>query len=210
MSSITVDTKCRLCRAEGIKLYLKGNRCLSGKCPIEKKGAVPPGMHGVKRARKPTDYGLQLRAKQKIKRLYGINETQLKNYYLKAKKLKGPVGDNLLILLERRFDNAVYLSGFAASRNQARQFISHYHLSVNNSRVNVASYQLKSKDTISFNPKTLSKFQDSFKFTEKDFKPPSCLSVDSQKSQVKITSLPRREDVNPITDINLIIEYYSR
>jgi len=104
MSRITLDSKCRLCRAEGEKLYLKGARCLSAKCPIEKKGAVAPGMHGLKRAKKPTDYGIQLRAKQKAKRIFGVQETQFKNYFLKAKKLKGLVGENLLMLVERRLE----------------------------------------------------------------------------------------------------------
>lgn len=210
MSRITRDTKCRLCRAEGIKLYLKGDRCFSGKCPIEKKGAVPPGMHGIKRAKKPTDYGLQLRAKQKLKRIYGVNETQLKNYYLKAKKLKGPVGDNLLILLERRLDNVVYLSGFSSSRNQARQLISHRHLLVNGKKLNISSYQVKLNNLISFNPKTISQFKDNFKFLDKDFKPLPWVSLDSGKSQVKVVGPPRIEDINCIADINLIIEYYSR
>src|SRR4030043_1118975 len=123
MSRATVDTKCRLCRAEGQKLYLKGARCFSSKCPIEKKGAVHPGMHGIQSRRKPTDYGIQLRAKQKVKRIYGLQETQFRNLYLKAKKLKGLVGDNFLILLERRLDNIVYLAGLARSRNHARQLI---------------------------------------------------------------------------------------
>src|SRR3989339_142416 len=202
MSRITLDTKCRLCRAEGVKLYLKGSRCYSGKCPIEKKGAVPPGMHGIKRAKKPTDFGLQLRAKQKLKRIYGVQETQLKNYYLEAKKLKGQVGDNLLTLLERRLDNVVYRSGFTLSRTQARQLISHRHLLVNDRRLDIASYQVKPGDVISFSQKTLPKFKDNFKFVEKDFKPLVWTAVDSGKYQVTVNSLPHKEDLEHAADIN--------
>ena len=117
----TLDTKCRLCRTEGTKLFLKGARCLSSKCPIDKKGAVRPGMHGLKRTKKLSDFAIQLRAKQQAKRYYGgIMETQFRNYYEKAKLMKGLVGENLLSLLERRLDNAVFMAGLALSRAHAR------------------------------------------------------------------------------------------
>lgn len=151
MSRITLDTKCRLCRAEGTKLYLKGERCFS-KCPIDKKGAVKPGMHGLRRSNKPSDYGLQLRAKQKAKRIYGVQETQFKNYFQQAKKIKGLVGDNLMSLLETRLDNVVYQSGLALSRNHAKQLISHSHVLVNSKPLNVNSYLVKVGDLISLDP----------------------------------------------------------
>ena len=175
---ITLDTKCRLCRAEGAKLYLKGARCFSAKCPLEKKGAVKPGMHGVKRAKKPTDYGIQLRAKQKAKRIYGIQETQFKNYYLKAKKMTGQVGDNLIILLETRLDSLVYQAGLANSRSQAKQFISHNHVSVNGRPINISSYSIKPEDKISLDATVAKKFKDDLKITDKDFKAPIWISLD--------------------------------
>lgn len=210
MSRITLDSKCRLCRAQGVKLYIKGNRCFSSKCPIEKKGAVPPGMHGIKRAKKPSDYGLQLQAKQKAKRIYGVQETQFKNYFLKAKKLKGLVGDNLLVLLEKRLDNVVYLSGLAVSRTQAKQLISHRHILVNHKPLSVSSYQVKVNDVIEPSPKFLDKFKDNLKSDDKDFKAPSWIDLNKPKYSAKIISSPKREEINNGIDINLIIEFYSR
>lgn len=210
MPRFTLDTKCRLCRAEGMKLFLKGTRCFSAKCPLEKQGAVPPGMHGVKRASKPTDYGLQLRAKQKAKRLYGIQEVQFKNYYQKAKKLKGLLGDNLLILLETRLDNIVYLAGLASSRSHAKQLISHRHTKLNGRPFNISSYSVKVGDTIELDSKTIEKYKGSFRFDDKDFKTPSWLDVDKTKYSVKLISPPQKEEIQSGIDINLIVEYYSR
>ncbi|HPD44576.1 MAG TPA: 30S ribosomal protein S4 [Candidatus Woesebacteria bacterium] len=210
MSRITVNSKCRLCRAEGQKLYLKGSRCDGAKCPIEKKGAVQPGMHGVKRRSKISAYGLQLRAKQKAKRLYGVAEAQFKNYYLKAKKLKGLVGDNLQILLERRLDNVVYRAGLSSSRSQAKQFISHRHILVNNKKVNINSYQIKPGDIIAVDKLTSDGFGESLPVAAKDFKPLNWLKVDKNKLMVEVTSLPTKEDLPTDIDLNLIIEYYSR
>ncbi len=210
MSRNTLNSKCRLCRAEGSKLYLKGVRCYSAKCPIEKKGAVLPGMHGAKRAKKPTDYGIQLRAKQKAKRIYGIQEQQFKNYFLKAKKLKGLVGENLLTLLELRLDNVLFISGLATSRSQAKQFISHRHVLVNNRKLNISSHLLKVDDVISLDKKIIDKFGDILSVDSKDFKSPDWLTVDKNKYSVKVSSLPSKDDFNQSIDINLIIEYYSR
>jgi len=210
MSRITLNSKCRLCRAEGSKLYIKGARCYSAKCPIEKKGPVLPGMHGAKRAKKPTDYGIQLRAKQKAKRIFGVQETQFKNYFLKAKKLKGLVGENLLTLLELRLDNVVFISGLATSRSQAKQFISHRHVLVNNKKLNISSHLLNVDDIVSLDKKIIEKFSDTLGVDSKDFKSPSWLTVDKGKYSVKISSLPSKDDFNQSIDINLIIEYYSR
>jgi small subunit ribosomal protein S4 len=209
MSRITLDTKCRLCRAAGSKLYLKGIRCYSAKCPIEKKGAVKPGMHGIKSSSKPTDYGIQLRAKQKAKRIYGVQETQFKNYYLKAKSLKGLVGDNLLNLLEKRLDNVLYLAGLSLSRSSAKQLISHGHVFVNGNVLNVPSYQVKQKDIISLD-KSISEKIGTLPSDESDFKTKSWLDLNKKDLSVKVISEPIKEEIGNDIDVNLIIEYYSR
>ena len=209
MSRITLDTKCRLCRSAGTKLYLKGVRCYSAKCPIEKKGAVRPGMHGAKNSGKLTDYGIQLRAKQKAKRIYGVQETQFKNYYLKAKKLKGLVGENLLSLLEKRLDNVLYLSGLALSRSSAKQLISHGHILLNDKKFNIPSYQVNLKDVITLDKKVIEKIG-TLPSEESDYKAPSWLDLNKQKNTFKIISEPLREEIGNDIDINLIIEYYSR
>jgi small subunit ribosomal protein S4 len=206
----TLDTKCRLCRSEGVKLYLKGARCFSPKCPLEKKGAVRPGMHGIKRSKKPTDYGIQLRAKQKAKRFYGVAETQFKNYYLNAKKLKGLVGENLLSLVERRLDNVVYLSGLCLSRNHAKEIISHKNVLVNGKVLNIPSYSVKIGDLITLKPKIIEKLGDTFKYADKDFKAPEWIDLDKSKSSAKIIALPIIDQNHNGIDVNLIIEYYSR
>jgi small subunit ribosomal protein S4 len=210
MSRITVDTKCRLCRSAGTKLYLKGARCLSSKCPIEKKGAVPPGMHGIKRVKKPTDYGIQLRAKQKAKRIYGVQETQFKNYYTKAKKMTGLVGNNLMTLLEKRLDNVIYQSGLSLSRSNAKQLVSHRHVLVNGKVLNIASHQLKKGDSVSLDKATITKLGDTFRLSDKDFKSPQWLDLTKNKYTVSLMADPSPEDFNQGIDVNLIIEYYSR
>lgn len=210
MSRITVDTKCRLCRAAGTKLYLKGARCLSSKCPIEKKGAVPPGMHGIKRIKKPTDYGIQLRAKQKAKRIYGVQETQFKNYFVKAKKLIGLVGNNLMTLLEKRLDNVVYQSGLSLSRSNARQLVSHQHVLVNGKILNIPSHHLKNSDIVALDNTTIAKLGDTLRLSDKDFKSPPWLDLNKNKYTVSLVADPSSEDFNQGIDVNLIIEYYSR
>lgn len=210
MARITVHTKCRLCRAEGIKLYLKGTRCYSSKCPIEKKGAVPPGMHGLKRIKKPSDYALQLRAKQKAKRTYGVLETQFKNYYLKAKKLKGQVGNNLLSLLELRLDNIVYVSGLAQSRSSAKQLVSHRQILVNDKPLNISSYSAKIGDIISLSKSALARTKENLRLSDKDFSTPGWLDINKTKITVTVEATPEIESIARTFDINLIIEYYSR
>ena len=210
MSRITLNAKCRLCRAAGAKLYLKGTRCNSPKCPIEKKGAVRPGMHGPKGAGKPTDYGLQLRAKQKAKRIYGVQETQFKNYYLKAKRLKGLVGDNLMTLLEKRLDNVLVQAGLALSRSLSKQLISHGHVLINGKTLNVPSYETKLGDVISFDQKTVNTYKDVLPGLENDFKAPAWLDLNKKNLTVKVISAPIKEEIGHDIDVNLIIEYYSR
>ena len=209
MSRVTLDTKCRLCRAAGTKLYLKGTRCYSAKCPIEKKGAVKPGMHGAKSGSKPTDYGIQLKAKQKAKRIYGVQETQFKNYYLKAKTLKGLVGDNLLNLLEKRLDNVLYLAGLSLSRSSAKQLISHGHVTLNGKVMDIPSYQVKIKDIIGLDSKIADKIT-GVPASEADFKTKNWLDLNKKDLTVKIISEPFKEEIGNDIDINLIIEYYSR
>ncbi|HWS48552.1 MAG TPA: 30S ribosomal protein S4 [Candidatus Methanoperedens sp.] len=206
----TLDTKCRLCRAEGVKLYLKGARCFSPKCPLEKKGAIKPGMHGLKRGKKPTDYGIQLRAKQKAKRIYGVMETQFKNYYNAAKKLKGLVGDNLMILLERRLDNVVYNAGLCLSRSHAKELISHKQILVNDAVLNISSYQVNVGDVITLKSKIVEKSGDTFKYADKDFKSPEWIDLNKSKNSAKILALPIIDQNQNGIDVNLIIEYYSR
>lgn len=209
MSRITLDTKCRLCRAAGTKLYLKGSRCLSSKCPIE-KGATPPGMHGAKRAKKPTDYGIQLRAKQKAKRIFGVQETQFKNYFLTAKTKKGLVGDVFLDMLARRLDNVVYEAGLSLSRSHAKQLISHGHVLVNDKALNIPSYPVKRNDVISLDTKAAAKTIETIRLSDKDFKAPSWLDLNKTKYAVSLASGTPEYGYPKEIDLNLIIEYYSR
>jgi small subunit ribosomal protein S4 len=210
MSRITLESKCRLCRREGSKLSLKGDRCFSSKCPIERKGAVIPGMHGLKNTKKPTDYGIQLRAKQKAKRIYGVQETQFRNYFDKAKTLKGLVGENLLNLVERRLDNVLYLSGLALSRSGAKQIASHGHVLVNGKKMSIPSAELKVGDEVSLDAKIIEQLKDTLPALSNDFKSPSWLDVKKQKFSTKVISSPIIEEMNNGIDINLIVEYYSR
>ena len=209
MARDTLHTKCRLCRREGVKLYLKGIRCYSSKCPIEKKGAVPPGMHGLKRASRPSAYGIQLRAKQKVKRFYGVLERQMKNYFLSAKDMTGLLGENLLIQLETRLDNVLTQAGLATSRSAAKQLISHKKVQVNGKILNISSYQVNVGDIISLKADKKLKDMD-IKATEKDFKAPIWMELDKATYTVKIINLPRRKDIPQDFEENLIIEYYSR
>src|SRR6185295_2897557 len=140
------DNKCKLCRREGMKLFLKGQRCFTEKCAVSRRD-YPPGVHAQKRA-KVTEYGVRLREKQKLKRIYGVHEHKFKLYFHEAERLKGNTGENLMMLLERRLDNVVLASGFALSRNHARQLINHGHFIVNNRKVDIASFQVRPGDTI--------------------------------------------------------------
>jgi small subunit ribosomal protein S4 len=210
MSRITLDSKCRLCRAAGTKLYLKGTRCLSSKCPVEKKGAIPPGMHGAKRTKKLTDYGIQLRAKQKAKRIFGVQEAQFKNYFLKAKTLKGLIGVNFLDMLARRLDNVVFESGLSLSRSHAKQLISHGHIFVNGKVLDIPSYNVKHSDIIALDTKAAAKSLDTIRLSDKDFKAPRWLELNKTKFSVSLAPGSPEYDYQKEIDLNLIIEYYSR
>lgn len=202
-----LDAKCRLCRREGTKLFLKGERCYSPKCPVERKGALPPGQHGQKGRRKISAYGLQLREKQKAKRIYGVLERQFRRYFGIALKKRGATGETLLTLLETRLDNILYRLGFVFSRSIARQVISHNHVLVNGKKINISSANLKPNDTISLSTKALG-MPVVKKSLEAKIKP--SVWLEKKAAVGKVIRLPKREEID--TDINeqLIVEYYSR
>ena len=203
------DASCKLCRREGCKLFLKGERCVTGKCAIDRRPTVP-GQHGEASLRKkPTGYALQLREKQKVKRAYGLLETQFKKYYIEAKRQKGATGEVMLSLLERRLDNVVYRLGFGVSRVQARQIVNHRHITVNGKIVNIPSYSVKIGDVIAVKSSDL----DSALF--KDIKggkiiAPKWLEVDASTLSGKVIANPARDDIDLNISEHLIIELYSR
>jgi len=208
-----IGPKCKLCRREGIKLYLKGEKCLTEKCPLEKRN-YPPGQHGfVKRRPKLTTYGLRLREKQKAKRIYGISEKMFRKYFDESKRLarlgKGFAGQNLLKILESRLDNVVYRSGFAVSRSQARQLISHGFVMVNDQVVDVPSFLVKVNDVIKLKPKAMNVIKSNLENIKNVFVP-SWLNVDLNNLTVKVIREPDRTDVEYPIETNLIVEFYSR
>ena len=203
------DAVCRLCRREGMKLYLKGDRCYSPKCAMDRRGYAP-GQHGQLR-RKPSEYGLQLREKQKARRIYGIMEKQFANYYEKAVSQKGVTGENLLRLLETRLDNVIYRMGFAASRPQARQLVRYGHVEVNGKRVTIPSYQVKEKDVVAIREK--SRNLDFFKEIAEQGETkeiPVWLSVNFDTLTGEVLYLPKREDIDVPIQEHLIVELYSK
>ncbi len=202
------DAKCRVCRQEGLKLFLKGERCYSPKCPIERKGAVPPGQHGPRGRRRLSEYGQQLRAKQKTKRLYGVLERQFRRYYKKAVKARETTGEVLLQLLESRLDNVVFRLGLAPSRSVARQLVTHGHVFINNKRVDIVSYQVKPSELIRLDDKAMKMPQVKKNWAERAKNLPKWLQ---RRGPIgKITRLPKRDEVESDIDDRLIIEYYSR
>ncbi|MDR1216745.1 MAG: 30S ribosomal protein S4 [Treponema sp.] len=203
---------CRLCRTEQKKLMLKGNKCKSDKCPINKK-RVAPGKDPKIRAGKRSDYGIQLREKQKLKRIYGMQEKQFKLFFERALRMPGITGENLIALLERRLDNVVYRLRFAVSRSQARQIVLHGHITVNGRRVNVPSYLVKSEDEIAIGEisKNLTIIKDALKeFGKSGVMPWLNLEVDAMKGQ--FLAIPRRIDITDLADIKeqMIVEFYSK
>ena len=198
---------CKVCRREGCKLFLKGERCLSKKCSFERRPNVP-GVHGAAR-KKLTEYGLQLSEKQKVKRAYGLQEKQFRGYYEKASTMRGKVGENMLSLLERRLDNVVYRMGIGASRADSRQIVNHGHITVNGINVNIPSYLVKADDVIAIkeNKRELAMFKDL-----KDVKVvmPKWLEFDANKLSGKINALPQRDDIDLNIQEHLIIELYSK
>jgi len=202
------DAVCRLCRREGLKLYLKGDRCYTDKCAISKR-AYAPGQHGNSR-KKLSNYGIQLREKQKAKRFYGVLESPFRKYFDMAEKQAGITGDNLLRLLESRLDNVVYRLGFGASRAEARQLVVHGHFTINGKKVDIPSYSISVGEVIAVSEK--SKASSKFKAIAENFKGnvPKWLTVDAEKLEGKVVSLPSREDIDlPIAE-NLIVELYSK
>lgn len=208
-----IGPKCKLCRREGIKLYLKGEKCFTDKCPLEKRN-YPPGQHGfIKRRPKLTTFGVRLREKQKVRRIYGVSEKMFRKYFVEAKRLarlgKGFTGQNLMKILERRLDNVLYRSGIAISRSQARQIISHGFVFVNDKNVDIPSFLIKMGDVIKFKPKVLNIIKPHLENSRNSFLP-SWLSVDFNNLIIKIVREPERNDIEyPIED-NLIVEFYSR
>jgi len=201
---------CRLCRRENLKLYLKGDRCFGGKCAFERR-AYAPGQHGQRRGSKFSDYRIQLREKQKVKRIYGILEKQFRGYYFRADKQKGITGTNLLSLLETRLDNVVYRMGFAASRNQARQLVRHNHFLVNDKKVNIPSYQVKPGDSVVVKEKSrkVSQILEAIETVVRRGIP-TWIDIDKEKFLGTLTALPKREEFTIPIQEQLIVELYSK
>lgn len=200
---------CRLCRREGAKLFLKGERCFTDKCAIERR-PYPPGQHGQGRI-KHSDYGLQLREKQKMRRIYGILERQFRLYFDKAEGQRGITGTNLISLLERRLDNAVYRLGFAVSRPDARQMVRHGHILVNGRRVNIPSFLVKAGDKVEVREKSRKMTRVVGAVESAGRRPmPSWLSLDAENFAGQIVSLPVREEITLPMNEQLVVELYSR
>jgi len=199
---------CRLCRREGCKLFLKGDKCYSEKCVFLKR-QTPPGVHGARR-KKPSPYSIQLREKQKAKRIYGLTEKQFHKYYLIADTMRGATGENMLILIERRLDNVVYRMGIGVSRAQSRQIVNHGHITVNGKRVNIPSYLVKAGDVVAVKE---NKQSNTF-FTElKNVKVSNSLKwleFDPSLLKGSIISLPAREDIDMSIAEQMIVELYSK
>lgn len=205
------DAVCRLCRREGGKLFLKGDRCFKPSCAIEKRGTNPPGQHGAARRKMVQGYGEQLREKQKVKRIYFILEKQFRNYFEKARRQKGVTGENLLFMLERRLDNVVYRSGFSTSRRQARQLVNHGHIYVNDRKVNIPSFQVKAGDVVSVKAKTTANpHVEGAWSTAVGRGRPAWLSAGGKELSVTVSAMPRREDIDANINEQLIVELYSK
>ncbi len=201
---------CRLCRREETKLFLKGDRCYTDKCGYERR-AYAPGQHGQSRRRKVSNYGAQLREKQKVKRMYGIAERQFRGYYFKAARMKGVTGENLLQLLERRLDNVIYRLGFASDHAEARQLVRHGHFTVNGKRVDVPSFLCKSSDTISVREKSrkVTRIMESVGTVDRRGVP-RWLELDKDAFTGKLVDLPSRQDLTMPIREQLIVELYSK
>jgi len=199
---------CRLCRREGMKLYLKGEKCIT-KCTIERRPS-PPGMHQQRR-RKVSDFALQLREKQKARRMYGVLERQMRNTFDRALETKGATGDQLLVLLESRLDNVVYRSGFAKSRAQARQLVGHGHIQVNGRSSHTPSHSVRAGDTITVREasRALQYFKDALAWAKTQPRP-GWLEVDPESYTTKMVTTPTREQIEAQVDTQLIVEHYSR
>ena len=204
------DSVCRMCRREGTKLFLKGEKCFSTKCALNNR-PTPPGQHGQARQRKASEYGLQLREKQKARRAYGLLESQFHKTYERATSMKGVTGENLLSLLERRLDNVVYRLGFANSRRQARQLVNHGHFTVNGNRVNIPSYLIKAGDVVAVCEKSVSNaFFKKLKEDDAFVAAPKWLDRDKNALTGKVVAMPTMADIDFDIAVHLIVELYSR
>lgn len=203
------ESVCRFCRRETTKLFLKGDRCFSDKCSVERRN-YPPGQHGQGRP-KHTDYGLQLREKQKVRRIYGVLEKQFRRYVHLAEQKKGVTGENLLLLLESRLDNMVYRMGFATSRAEARQLINHGHIQVNGRKVSIASFLTKPGSAVEVKEgsRTIAAIEESLKTVSRRGIP-EWLEVDVQNYKGVVKALPTREELPPTIKEQLIVEFYSK
>ncbi len=204
------DSSCRLCRREGLKLFLKGDRCYSEKCAFERRGYAP-GQHGQSHKKQASDYGVQLREKQKLKRMYRLLEKQFRGYFEKADQLKGITGTNLLVLLERRMDNMVYRMGFSNSRDEARQLVTHGHFLVNSKPVNIPSYLLKAGDiiTVKEGSRNITRIQEAMETVTRRGVP-QWLAMDKENFNATIKMLPVREDLTMPVQEQLVVELYSK
>ncbi|MFO7964746.1 MAG: 30S ribosomal protein S4 [Desulfobacterales bacterium] len=201
---------CRICRRENLKLFLKGDRCYSDKCAFDRR-SYAPGEHGQRRGRKYSDYGIQLREKQKVKRMYGLSEKQFRIFFERAEKQKGVTGTNLLVMLERRLDNVVYRLGFANSRNQGRHFVLHKHFIVNGKSVNIPSYLITIGDTVELREKSrdIRLIGDSLDAVARRGVPP-WLSLEKEERKGIVKGFPVREDLTMPIQEQLIVELYSK
>lgn len=201
---------CRLCRREGMKLFLKGAKCFSDKCPVEKRNFAP-GQHGKDRKTKIVGYGLQLREKQKTKRIYFTQERQFRNYFEKAARAKGVTGERLLQQLETRLDNVLYRLGFAMARRQARQLVRHGHVQVNGRKVNIPSFQVKPGDEVAFREgsRKLPVLAQAIEFSSHQAVP-NWLEVNRDNMSGRVTALPKRDDIQLPVNEQLIVELYSK
>ncbi len=201
---------CRICRRENLKLFLKGDRCFSDKCAFDRR-SYPPGDHGQRRGRKVSDYGIQLREKQKVKRMYGLSENQFRLFFKRADKQKGITGTNLLVMLERRLDSTVYRMGFVNSRTQGRHFVKHNHFLVNGKKVNIPSYLTKMGDIIEVREKSrkVKAIEDAMDAVVRRGLP-QWLELDKDNFKASIKALPVREDITMPIEEQLIVELYSK
>lgn len=198
---------CKLCRREGEKLFLKGEKCFTDKCPVKRR-LYPPGEHG-KRPPRVSEYGIRLREKQKARKIYGLSETKFERYFKLASKGKGITGENLLFLLERRLDNVVYRLGFSNSRQEGRQLVRHGHIIVKGRKVNIPSFSVRVGDIISAREKSIPLIKKTLeKFGER--KLPEWLEFDPDKVEGKILRFPTREEIDTVVQESLIVEFYSR
>lgn len=202
------DAVCRLCRREGVKLYLKGEKCYSDKCPVVKR-ATPPGQHGVSR-RKMSEYGIQLREKQKARRFYGVLEGQFEKYFDMATRKKGVTGEILLQTLERRLDNVVYRMGFAASRAEARQVVKHSHIEVNGRKVNIPSYLVREGDVVAVRESSRDHKRVKELTAAGTRTVPAWLSLETEAMRGTVVRLPNRDEIDAPVQEHLIVELYSR